>query len=127
MSLRQYIIALALGTAMSVSAWCMVMLTINPATAGTLAFGVFYLTLAAGMTGIVTIIGTVIRSYRYKDEDAHRAVARSFRQGLLLTALFIGCLILLQKGLFSFGTMMLLIVLVGLIEFLMVSLRKETA
>lgn len=127
MSLRQYLIFLALGTAISISAWCIVTIAIDPVTAGPLAFAVFYITLGAGIAGLLTIIGTVVRSYRYTDEDAHRAVTRSFRQGVMLSALFLGCLMLLAKGLFSFGTMVLFIVLLGLFEFLIVSLKKEHA
>lgn len=127
MSLRQYLIALALGTAISISAWCIVTIAIDPVTAGPLAFAVFYVTLGAGIAGVITTLGTVIRSYRYAQEDVHRAVARSFRQGVMLSALFLGCLMLLAKGLFSFGTMILLIVLAGLFEFLMLSLKREQA
>lgn len=125
MSLRQYLIALALGTAISISAWCIVMIAIDPATAGTLAFFVFYLTLGAGIAGLFTIIGTIIRAKKYTEDAIHAAVARSFRQGIMLSALFLACLYLLSRNLFSTGTMMLLIVLVGLIEFLMISIRKE--
>lgn len=126
MSLHQYLIALALGTAISISAWCIVMITIDPATAGALAFFVFYLTLGAGIAGIFTIGGTMIRSRKYAEEAIHAAVARSFRQGVMLSVLFLACLYLLSRDLFSFGTMLLLVVLVGLIEFLMMSIRKET-
>ncbi len=125
MSLRQYLIALALGTAISISSWCIVMISIDPATAGSLAFFVFYLTLGAGIAGIFTIGGTIIRARKYTDDDIHSAVARSFRQGIMLSGLFLGCLYLLSRDLFSFGTMMLMIVLIGLVEFLMLSIRKE--
>jgi hypothetical protein len=124
MTLRQYIIALALGTAISISAWCIVMLAIDPAHAGTLGFIIFYITLGAGIAGLFTIIGTMIRARNYDDADVQEVVARSFRQGVMLSALFMSCLGLLSKGLFSFGTMLILVVLVGLVEFLMLSVRK---
>lgn len=125
MSLRQYLIALALGTAISISAWCIVMISIDPSTAGTLAFFVFYLTLGAGIAGIFTIGGTMIRARKYTEDTIHSAVARSFRQGILLSGLLLICLYLLSRNLFSSGTMLLLVVLAGLIEFLMLSIRKE--
>lgn len=125
MSLHQYLIALALGTAISISAWCIVVLSIDPATAGSLAFFVFYLTLGAGIAGVFTIGGTMLRARKTPENDIHAAVARSFRQGVMLSVLFLVCLYLLSRDLFSFGTMLLLVVLVGLIEFFMMSLRKE--
>ncbi len=124
MSLRQYLIALALGTAISISAWCIIMISIDPATAGGLAFFVFYLTLGAGIAGIFTIGGTMIRARKYTEDNIHSAVARSFRQGVLLSGLLLVCLYLLSRDLFSSGTMLLLVVLAGLVEFLMLSIRK---
>ncbi len=125
MSLRQYLIALAIGTAISISAWCIIVMSINPATAGWLAFSVFYLTLGAGIAGLFTIGGTVIRSRKYAEDQIHSAVARSFRQAMMLSGLFLSCLFLLSRDLFSLGTMLLLVVLVGLVELLMMSIRKE--
>lgn len=125
MSLRQYLVVLALGTAMSISSWCIVMIAIDPTTAGTLAFLAFYFTLGAGLAGLMTIVGTLIRVWRAREVAIDQAVARSFRQGILLSGLFIAALVLVTKALFSFGTMLLLIVLVGLVEFLFLSLSRE--
>lgn len=125
MSLRQYLIALALGTAISISGWCIVMISIDPATAGGLAFFVFYLTLGAGIAGLFTIGGTMIRAKKYAEDSIDSAVTRSFRQAVLLSGLLLICMYLLSRDLFSSGTMLLLVVLAGLIEFLMLSIRKE--
>lgn len=126
MTLRQYLVALAIGTAISISSWCIVMLAIDPVHAGLLGFVIFFLTLAASLAGVFTILGTVVRSRRvHHDDVVQEVVARSFRQGMMLTVLFMSCLGLLARGLFSFGTMILLIVLVGLGEFLLISLPKK--
>lgn len=126
MTLRQYLIALALGTAISISSWCIVMLAIDPATAGALAFFVFYLTLGGGIAGVFTIAGTSLRSWKYPEKSIESAVARSFRQGILLSVLVIAALILLSHSIFSFGTMLLLVVLVALVELLFLSLTPES-
>ena len=125
MSLRQYLVVLALGTAISLSSWCIIMIAIDPATAGTLAYVVFYLTLFAGIAGLFSLCGTVFRSWRAPHAPIDHAVARSFRQGMLLSGLVVTCLVLLAASLFSFGTMMLLVVLVGLVEFLFLSISQE--
>jgi hypothetical protein len=125
MTLRQYLVVLALGTAMSISSWCIVMIAIDPTTAGALAYFVFYLTLGAGVAGICTMSGTVFRSWKYPDRPIDQAVARSLRQGIVLSALFMTCLILLSQSLFSFGTMMTLVALAALVEALFLSISVE--
>lgn len=126
MTLRQYLVVLALGTAMSISSWCIVMIAIDPATAGTLAYVVFYLTLGAGVAGVCTMIGTTFRSRKYPDRPIDQAVARSLRQGIVLAALFTTCLVLLSQSLFSLGTMVTLVALAALVEALFLSISKET-
>lgn len=125
MSLRQYLIVLALGTAMSLSSWSIVMIAIDPLTAGHLAFFVFYLTLGAGVAGIATIIGTLIRVMYRPDALIDHIVARSLRQGVLLSVLFIACLVLLANGLFSLGTMLLFIGIVVGIELVFFTVSGE--
>lgn len=125
MTLRQYLVVLALGTAMSISSWCIVMLAIDPTTSGTLPFVVFYLTLGAGVAGLCTMGATVFRSWRYPDRSIDQAVARSLRQGIVLSALFMTCLVLLSQSLFSFGTMITLVALTALVEALFLSVSSE--
>lgn len=125
MTLRQYLVVLALGTAMSISSWCIVMLAIDPTTSGALAYIVFYLTLGAGVAGLCTMGATVFRSWKYPDRSIDQAVARSLRQGVVLAALFTTCLILLSQALFSFGIMMTLVSLAALVEALFLSISAE--
>lgn len=125
MTLRQYLVVLALGTAMSISAWCIIMLAIDPTTAGALAYSVFYITLGAGIAGLCTMAGTMFRSWKYPERPIDHAVARSLRQGIVLAALFMACLALLAQSLFSFGTMMILVVLAALVEALFLSISSE--
>ncbi len=122
MTLRQYLVVLALGTAMSISSWCIVMLAIDPVTAGLLAYGVFYLTLGAGVAGVCTMAGTVFRAWRAPEKPIDQAVARSLRQGIVLALLCMTSLILLAQELFSLGTMLILVVLAALVEALFLSM-----
>ncbi len=125
MSLRQYIIALALGTAISISSWCIVTLAIDPAHAGALGLLVFYTTLGAGIAGLFTIVGTIVRARNAAEDAVHDVVTRSFRQGILLAILVIVSLVLLSKDLFSFGMMILFILLLGLVEFLALAVTRK--
>ena len=126
MNLRQYITVLALGTGVALSAWCIIVLSINPVSAGSLAYAVFYITLMSGVAGVLTIAGTLARARKYKEDDIGLAVARSLRQSLLLTFLVGGCLFLLTQGMFSTLTAILLVVLMAFVEFLfLLSARGE--
>ncbi len=125
MTLRQYVVVLALGTAMSISSWCIIMIAIDPTTAGALAYVVFYLTLGAGIAGLCTMLGTAFRTWKYPERSIDHAVARSLRQGIVLATVFTTSLVLLSQGLFSLGTMMILVVLAVLVEALFLSISPE--
>lgn len=125
MNLRQYLIVLTLGTAVALSSWCIVLLAIDPLSAGALAFLAFYITLICGLSGLLTIVGTVLRARKYSEEHVGLAVARSLRQSVLLTVLVTGCLALISQGYFSTTTALLLIALVAIVEFLFLSLNRS--
>ena len=117
MNLRQYLSIMAIGTAVSLSAWCIVVIAIDPLTAGSLAFAVFYITLWSGAVGLLTILGTLVRARKEGEGDVSVAVIRSFRQALLLSSLVIISLYLMGVGLLSAPILFLLIGGLGLIEF----------
>lgn len=125
MNLRQYLSILAIGTAVSLSAWCIVVLAIDPTTAGSLAFLVFYISLGAGLSGLFTIFGTMVRVMRHGEEHLSMAVARSFRQAGLLAALLIISLYLMANGLFSISVLLLVIGVLGFIEFIFLLLEDH--
>ncbi len=118
MNLRQYLSILAIGTAVALSAWCIVVMAIDPMTAGGLAFLIFYITLGSGLVGLLTILGTVVRARNHDEQGLGTAVARSFRQSIFLSTLVVGSLYLMGSGMFSTPILFLLIGIFGLIEFL---------
>ena len=117
MNLRQYITILALGTAVALSAWAIIVMSIDPFTAGALALVVFYVTLGSGLAGLLTIIGTVLRASRFPEAGAGVAVIRSLRQGVLLSALIILSLVAMSMKLFSTPLLLVMIGILALIEF----------
>jgi hypothetical protein len=117
MNLRQYLSIMAIGTAAALSAWCIVVMAIDPVSAGGLAFLVFYVTLLSGLSGLLTILGTIVRARKETENGLALAVARSFRQSLFLSLLVVLSLYLMGLGLFSTPILFLLIGLFGLIEF----------
>jgi hypothetical protein len=127
MNLRQYITVLALGTAVALCAWAIIVIAIDPLTAGPLALLVFFVTLGSGLIGLLTILGTVMRSTRFPEAGAGLAVIRSFRQAILLTALILMSLILMVKGAFSTPLLFVMIGVLGLVEFFFLIVQDRRA
>lgn len=126
MNLRQYLIAMSIGTAVAISAWCVVLMAMNPLTAGVLALVVFYATLSFGLVGLFTILGTVVRALRFPNRDLGGTVQRSLRQGLFLTVLVVGSLYLMTQGLLSTLTLFVAVLALGFLEFFcLISSRTE--
>ncbi len=127
MNLRQYITILALGTTVALAAWVIVLMAIDPMTAGGLSLVVFYITLGSGLIGLFTIIGTVLRARKFADQGLHIAVVRSIRQGALLSGLVIASLILLSMGKFSTPLLFLMVGICALIEFFFLFFQERHA
>ena len=125
MNLRQYLTVLTIGTAIALSAWCIVVIAIDPVSAGAFGFAAFYVSMMSALAGILTIVGTVARARRYPEDRVGQAVARSFRQAVLLTGLVAGCLTLLSRGLFSIPTALIIMALVAFVEFLFLNAKRD--
>ncbi len=125
MNLRQYLIVMSMGTAVAISAWCLVVIGINPVTSGTLAGVIFYFTLGLGLAGLFTISGTSVRAYRYPEAQIGATVTRSLRQGIFLTILVLVCLYLMTQGLLSTLTVIMAVVALGFLEFFFLVSSRE--
>lgn len=125
MNLRQYISFFAIGTAIGWSAWILVLLRIDPVEAGTLALLMFYITLAMGLSGLITTTSTILRVVRFPDRDVEEVVITSIRQAILLTLLIIGALFLSSIELLNWWTMLLVVIVASMIEFLAIIAKKR--
>lgn len=125
MNLRQYLIVMAIGTAVAISSWCVVLIAMNPLTSGALALVAFYVTLSLGLAGLFTILGTLARTYRFPDRDIGATVNRSLRQGIFLTILLVGSLYLMTQGLFSTLTLFIAVLALGFLEFFFLVSSKD--
>ncbi len=124
MTLRHYLLALAFGATAAVVAALIVLLGIDPVTAGTFAFGTLYVTLGAACAGILTIIGTLVRVRKHTHVDVGDAVARSLRQGVFLSVLVLVTLYISAHGYLTIWTALLLVIFVTLIEFFFLIAKK---
>jgi hypothetical protein len=124
MTLRQYITWIALGTLLAWGAFVLVVLYLNPETAGVLGFTFFYLSLFLGVAGSLTLLGFVWRYIRHRDDLLFRHVTISFRQGVLLGVLVTGALFLQSQKLLTWWNLILLVVGITLLELFLLTSRR---
>lgn len=122
MSLREYLLILLTGTCAAIVGWCVVVVSVNPFTAGMFGFFAFYLTLFFMVTGLTSTIGTLVRSRKVEAHDEAgilRVLVRSLRQGMFLGLIACGGLIALAYDLFSPLVFIIALVLIGAVEFVL--------
>ena len=77
----------------------------------------FYLSLFIGSSGIFTLIGFLIRVIFKKSKL--QQINDSFRQGVLLSTVLIGCLFLQSKGILYWWSALILVGTIGIVEYLL--------
>lgn len=108
----------------TITAWLVWFLTISrldPATAGVMGFGLFYLALFCAVSGSATIVGLSVRRHA---GDQGRAIHIAIRQGAL-TGLAVTIAVFLQtRELLTWLNLLFLIAALTLLELFVISLRK---
>lgn len=126
MTLRSYTIILGLGTAIIWAAWFVILVSIDPITAGALSFTIFYFTLFGGLVGLLTTISTLARSWNHPTRNIEDVVVTSLRQAVILALLFISGLILAHFALLNWLSLGGLLIVVGLLEAIFILRKKPT-
>lgn len=122
MSLREYLLILLTGTCAAVIGWLVVLVSVNPFTAGMFGFFAFYLALFLAVVGLTSTFGTLFRSRKVEAHDEAgilRVLVRSLRQGAFLGLIVCGGCIALANSLFSPLLFVGSLVIIGLIEFVL--------
>jgi len=125
MSFRSYLIFMSIATTAAWIAWVVVLHGVDPTRSGFLGFVLFYTTLYMALFGSISVLSLIIRIWRSSGEVLSRVVMRSFRQGVLLSILVIGSLILFSQGWFRWWTMLLVVIIVSFVELAFISSRKS--
>ncbi|MEK9157057.1 MAG: hypothetical protein AAB448_02930 [Patescibacteria group bacterium] len=122
MSLREYLLILLTGTCAASIGWCVVLVSVNPFTAGMFGFFAFYLTLFFTVTGLGSTLGTLIRSRKVEAHDEAgvlRVLVRSLRQGTFLGLIVVAGCIALASKLFSPALFFCAFFVIGAVEFVL--------
>ncbi len=115
---------MALATVGAWTVWIFVIHSIDPVHTALLGFFLFYLSLFVALLGTAVLLGTLVRLWARPTEIAHRQTTRAFRQGILLSGLFLGALVLLSFELLRWWSAFLLILFFALIELLFVTQKR---
>ena len=124
MTLKKYLILMAVMTFVCWAAWTYILFLVNPDITNWIGFTLFYVSLFLCLVGTAAIIGFIVRFVALKQALAWRLVKEAFRQSFLFASLIIISCILLSKGLFSWLNLGLLIVGLSVLEFFMLSYEK---
>jgi hypothetical protein len=116
---------MALASAAAWIGWVFVIHSVDPINAGALGFLLFYVTIFIAMLGTTVFFGTLIRLWLRPKEVTYRHTLRSFRQGIILSCLFLAALFLLSFELLRWWSGTLLVILFSFVELVFVSRRSE--
>jgi len=117
MSLKKYIVGMVLATIFCWTAWGLILFYIDPEVAGPTGLVCFYFSLFFSLIGAFTLIGLGFRIWFSHKEIVFAYVGVSFRQAVLLSIVFVGCLVLQQFRVLNWWDGTLFALSIGLLEF----------
>jgi hypothetical protein len=118
MTFRSYLVFMAILTLIDWGAWLYILETVNPNETTIVGVLIFFVTLFLGLVGVVSIIESIVRVLLLKREVVIREVAIAFRHGVLLSLVAVGSILLLKQQLFQWWTLLILIVIASIFEYL---------
>jgi len=126
MTLKQYLLVMGCGTVLSWTAVALIIFGIDPTETQGVVFGALYFSLLLGLTGLLSIIGFLLRVWLLpKDFLLTRQVMISFRQAVLVALLLVIMLILRSRSLLSWFNASLVVIGLTLVEFFFISARTR--
>ncbi|MFA5210902.1 MAG: hypothetical protein WC414_00170 [Patescibacteria group bacterium] len=128
MNLKQYLSIMFFSTILSWIAWGFVIVNIDPFETSWLGFLLFFLSLAAGLIGLVSILIFLLYKFFASDElPLFRYVSASLKQSLIISFFLLTFLFLQMKSLLTwFNGIILLVIFILVISFtISISINKK--
>lgn len=116
MSLVRFLIILSLGSALSWSAWVLVLMTLDPTNGGGVSLVLFYSSFWLAMFGTSSIAGFFLRYWLEKKTVLFRQIGVALRHGMLVSTGSSFALLLQSRRLLSIWTVVALVALIVVIE-----------
>ncbi|MFA4890855.1 MAG: hypothetical protein WC604_00660 [Candidatus Gracilibacteria bacterium] len=124
MTHRNYLMLMAVAGLLAWVAFVTVIFKFNPYESTSVALAFFYLSLFIALSCTFTLLGYFFRLWFYRNEIFYLHINISLRQGVLLSLIAIGCLVLLMLDVLTWWSGGLLITATVLMEFYFAS-REE--
>lgn len=127
MSIRRYLILMTFATIVSWSSWAIVLFTIDPTASQPLALFLFFGSFFFALTGTFALLGFGLRAQFVKHRALFEQIGVSFRQGLLLSLLLVGLLLLQGERYLTWWNALFLLLCIVLLEFFFHSEERGSA
>lgn len=122
MTLKQYLIVMALGTAIAAATVGLLVWLVDPFQTGAVAVVIFLSTLGLTLAGILAIFGVIIRVYLFRHYGLIVEQVRvSLRQATFVSLLVILALVLSHYHLFAWWNMTFAVALLVALEYFFLS------
>lgn len=121
MTLRTYLTLNILSTIICFIAWALIVMNTDPYSTNVVSFVIFYLSLFFALSGLFSFVGFWTRRKLASDKAEFSQVGISFREGILLSFMFVGMLFLQSIGLLNVYNAALFIFGISLMEFYFMS------
>ena len=125
MTHNRYLTFVAVAGLVSWIAWIIVLTKLDPFESTSLALVLFFVSLFFAMACTFTVVGFYFRLWLNKNEIYSNHITISFRQGIELTVIALGCIFFLILGVLNWWSGFLLILSVSLVELYFVA-RQQT-
>ncbi len=114
--MKRYVLGLLVAAVLSAAALAVVIYFLNPFSTGWLGPTLFLTSLYFAVASLTTLLGFVVRVLRSRKEVIFAHLSTAFRQGLLLSLVLVGSLVLQQYRIFNIWSALLFVAAVVLVE-----------
>lgn len=116
LEIKVYVITIGLAGLLSWGAWVMVVTQLDPYQSTATGLSLFTISLFFGLISLFTLLGFGLRRMLSQEEFETRHLSISLRQGLLLSACTLLCLLLLMAGVLRWWNGLLIVAIVVFLE-----------
>ena len=124
MSLKIFLILIVLGTIFSWIAWGMVIFYFDPEKIDVLGFGIFYLSLFLGLSGLFFSVSNWLKAKIFQKQLLYIRLKNSVRHSILFSILILGWAFLKSQHLLNWWNLILFILVLTGFEFFFISSQK---
>jgi hypothetical protein len=112
---------MSIATSVAFMGWVLVVLYIDPISAGYMGLALFYATLFCGFLGLFTLISFSLKRWISNNEVIFAYISSSFRQGFWIAIILIGLLVMQGARILNWWDALLYIGAISLLELYFIS------